>query len=77
MPNERTNELYVKVRQADLMRDAKRHRLAAEVRLLPPRAQRFPIRILPVMLAWFGRGLVTLGQELRHKAKSSAQADPG
>jgi hypothetical protein len=77
MPNERTNELYVKARQAEMMRAAQRHRLAADGRLLRPRAERFHIHIFHLALAWFGRSLAALGQGLRHKAKFPAQADHG
>jgi hypothetical protein len=69
MPNDRSNELYVQARQAEMMHTAQRHRLIAEVRPIRPRAAQFPARIYHMALAWFGRRLVTLGQVLQQKAK--------
>jgi hypothetical protein len=75
MPNDRSNELYVKARQVETMRAAQRQRLIAEAQASRPRAVQFHTRIYRQSLAWFRRSLVALGQGLQHKAKFPSQAN--
>jgi hypothetical protein len=77
MLNDRSNELYVKARHAELMQVAQHQRLMAEAQASQPRAERFHIRMYHLALAWFGRNLVTFSQGLRPKTKFPPQVNRG